>query len=157
MLAVELLRHGRDPLLRERAHGLAQELVLVGEVEVHGYAGEAPRQLGEQADAVAGRAQPGVVVAAAALEVGGAGDVEVGPRALAREGLQEGGGQDRGGLAVVGGVLQVGEGRVVVAVVALVERQAPGVVAARLGGRLDLGAPLLVVPEEARRRGRPWR
>ena len=38
MLAVELLGHGRDALLGERAHGLAQELVLGGEVEVHRYA-----------------------------------------------------------------------------------------------------------------------
>ena len=37
VLAVELLCDGRDPLLGERADGVAQELVLVREVEVHGY------------------------------------------------------------------------------------------------------------------------
>ena len=37
VLAVELLRDRRDPLLRERTHGLAQELMLAREVEVHGY------------------------------------------------------------------------------------------------------------------------
>ena len=109
---------------------------------------EAAGELGEEPDAVAGRAQARVVVAAAALEVGGAGDVEVRPRAVAGERLEEGGRQDRGGLAVVGRVLQVGEGGVVVAVVALVQRQPPGVVAARLGRRRDLGRPGLVVREE---------
>ena len=57
VLAVELLRHRRDPLLGERAHGLAQELVLGREVEVHRYAGEAAGELGEEPDAVAGRAR----------------------------------------------------------------------------------------------------
>ena len=38
MLAVELLRDRCDPLLGERAHRLAQELVLGGQVQVHGYA-----------------------------------------------------------------------------------------------------------------------
>jgi hypothetical protein len=37
MLAVELLRDRGDPLLRELADRAAEQLVLVGEVEVHYY------------------------------------------------------------------------------------------------------------------------
>jgi hypothetical protein len=35
VLAVELLGDGRDPLLRELAHRLPQQLVVVRKVEVH--------------------------------------------------------------------------------------------------------------------------
>ena len=38
LLAVELLGNRRDALLRELAHGLADELLLGGEVQVHGAA-----------------------------------------------------------------------------------------------------------------------
>jgi hypothetical protein len=35
-LAVELLGHGRDAVARELPHGVADELLLGGEVEIHG-------------------------------------------------------------------------------------------------------------------------
>ena len=63
VLAVELLGDRRDALLRELADGRADELVLGREVEVH--AAQRRGELDDQADAVAGAAALGEVVAAA--------------------------------------------------------------------------------------------
>ena len=78
----------------------------------------------------------------------GAGDVHVRPRALADELLEERRGVDRLRLAADGGVLHVGERGVDQAAVAPVHRPGPGVVAARLAGRDDLVAPVVVVPHD---------
>ena len=45
-LAVELLGDGRDLLARELAHRVADELLLLGEVEVHGRGGMLPGRFG---------------------------------------------------------------------------------------------------------------
>ena len=63
--------------------------------------GVSPRQLDEEADAVAGRALADVL---AADVPGGAGDVEVGPRLAVDELLEEGAGVERPRLALRGGV-----------------------------------------------------
>ena len=112
------------------------------------------RELGDQAHAVAGAAGLPEVVAARAVEEGGAGDVEVRPRPLARELLEELGGEHRRALAQVRRVLHVGVCRLDVAPVARVEREPPQVVAARLAGVEDLLGPGVVVREDARRRSR---
>ena len=92
--------------------------------------------------------RPSVVVVPPALEVGRSGDVEVRPRALADELLQEVGGIERRALAESGRVLHVRERGLDVAPVGVVEGEGPGVVAARLTGHAHLLQPVLVVGEE---------
>ena len=72
------------------------------------------------------------------------------PRALARELLEELGGQHGHASPEDRGVLHVGERRVDVAPEAFVERHRPGVVAACFPGRDDLVPPGGVVAEHAR-------
>jgi len=71
------------------------------------------------------------------------------PGALAHELLQERGRKGGRGLPQIGRVLEIGERGVDVAPVAGVERELPGVVAARLAGGHDLLTPVVVVREDA--------
>ena len=156
VLAVELLRHRRDPLLGERAHGLRAE----ARARPRGRGPlrpEAAGQLGEQPHAVAGRPEPRVVVAAAALEVGGAGDVEMRPGPLARERLA--GRRPRGSGTPAGGPRSSSGRRTPSRCSGGSARAAA---AARHGRRWlrpppDLGRTRRRRSRTARRRGRPWR
>ena len=73
-LAVELLGDRRDLRLRELADGAADQLLLVGELEVHA---TSSAELGDEPHAVAGAAGHAEVVAARALEEAGPGHVDV--------------------------------------------------------------------------------
>src|SRR5207248_6701057 len=86
---------------------------------------EHPAELGDEPDPVAGAAGHTQVVAAGALEERGAGHVDVGPRSVTRELVQELGGERGGGLAQRRAVLHVGERRVDVAAVPRVQRERP--------------------------------
>ena len=138
-LAVELLGDRCDLLQRELANGVADQLMLGLEIEVH--AREACRKLDDQPHAVARAALVEGVVRALAPDERWAGDVEMRPRPVARELAQELGREHRAALAELGAVLHVGEVGVDVAAVARVEREAPGEVAARLRGGVDAAQP----------------
>ena len=86
LLAVELLGDRGDARLGEVAHGAPQQLLFVGQLVVHARRGG---ELRDQAYAVAGAARDPVVVAARALEETGARHVDVRPRPLAGELLEE--------------------------------------------------------------------
>ena len=106
-------------------------------------------ELRDQAYAVAGAARHAVVVAARALEETGARHVDVRPRPLARELLEELRREHGRALAQRRAVLHVGERGVDVAPVARVQRERPDEVAAALAGGDDPVAPVVVVREEA--------
>src|SRR5207247_9952229 len=100
--------------------------------------------LGDQPHAVAAAAGLPQVVAAGAVEEGGPGDVEVRPRPLAGELLQELGREHGPALAQVRRVLHVLIRRLDVAPVARMEWKTPDVVAARLACSRDRVAPRVI-------------
>ena len=79
----------------------------------------------------------------------GARDVHVHPRHVADERLQELRGGDRGGLARLGRVVEVGVLALDQLRVLLVQRQPPADLAGGGAGGVDLGAPVVVVGEQA--------
>ena len=153
-LAVELLGDRRHARLGEVADGAPDELLLVGQLEVHE---SESAQLGDEPNAVAGAAGHVEVVAAAPLEEARAGHVDVRPRAVAGELLEELRGEHRRALAQGRAVLHVRERRVDVAAVARVEREQPRVVAAARAGLEDLGRASRRRSRRRRRRSRQAR
>ena len=106
LLAVELLGDRRDLLERELPHGVAEQLVLVLEIEVQR---EPLRELDDQPHAVAGAALVEQRSPAARARGSRAGDVEVRPRPVARELRRNSAASTRAALAQLGAVLHVGE------------------------------------------------
>ena len=92
---------GATSCARELAHGVAQQPLLVGEVEVHGSDALLGRQVASQRDEQP-HAEPGGPVAdvGAAHVPGGAGDVQVRPGLAVDELLEERAGVDRRRLAL---------------------------------------------------------
>ena len=150
VLAVELLGDRRDPLAR-RTRGPCCGASSCSSVRSKFTRRSLRRQLGDQADAVAGaaRLRRGSRRASASRKpVPAMSRCAHGPSPA--NSSQELGREDRRACAQHRRVLHVGERRVDVAAVARVQRQRPGVVAARLAGGDDLVAPLVVVREDAR-------
>ena len=108
---------------------------------------ESGRELGQEPHAGAARARAEVV--AVLVEERGRVDVEVRPRHVADEPLEEGRRDDRVAEAPARRVPQIGERRVEQPPVAAVQRPGPGVVAARLACGDDLRTPGVVVREHS--------
>ena len=113
-------------------------------------------ELDEHADAVAARPRADRV-AAIVVEQRGAEHVDVRPRPLAGEALEEGRGGDRIPVGPPRGVAQIGDPRVEQAAVAPVQRPRPREVAGGVAGVDDRVAPVRRRWRRRRRRGRPSR
>src|SRR5712692_8316208 len=108
--------------------------------------GPVAKELDQQADAHARRSLRDV--RALALTPVGAGDVEVGPDAIARELAEEGCGRN-GPAGAPACILHVGHVALDLIVVFFPERQLPHALAAPLTGVFELPDQLLVVPQHA--------
>ena len=110
--------------------------------------GQATGELHEHPHAVAARPAADRV-AAVVVEQRGPEHVDVRPRPLAREALEERRGEDRIAEALAGRVAHVGDGGLEHPAIARVQRPRPGQVAGRVAGVDDRVAPRVVVGEHA--------